>query len=238
LLGQAWVAVDHSTNQTRGNVYALCSTGGITNLCDVMFARSTNGGASWSAPRRINTDPGTNAYHWFGTLAVAPNGRVDVCWYDTRHSKDSAVSELYYCYSLDGGLSWAPNYAISPPFNSRIGWATPQQQKIGDYIGMISLDEAACIAYTATFNSEQDIYFVRIEPPLVLTSSITNAAIQLSWNAIVGKTYCLQFKDSLNAPWPVTTNQVCLVATNSVMEITDPILRTTPQRYYRLLKQP
>ena len=49
LLGQAWVAVDCSTNQTRGNVYALCSTGGITNLCDVMFARSTNGGASWSA---------------------------------------------------------------------------------------------------------------------------------------------------------------------------------------------
>jgi hypothetical protein len=79
---------------------------------------------------------------------------------------------------------------------------------------------------------------VRVEQPLVLTSSITNAAIQLSWNAIVGKTYCLQFKDSLDAPWPPATNQVCLVATNSVMAITDPILRTTPQRYYRVLKQP
>jgi hypothetical protein len=238
LLGQAWVAVDRSTNQSRGNVYALCSTSGSTNLCDVMFTRSTNGGESWSAPRRINTDPGTNAYHWFGTLAVAPNGRVDVCWYDTRNSKDPAVSELYYCYSLDGGLNWSPNYAISPPFNTRIGWATQQQQKIGDYIGMISLDEAACIAYSATFNGEQDIYFVRVEPPLLVTSSITNATIQLSWKATPGKTYCLQFKDSLNAPWSVATNQLCLVATNSVMSITDPILPTAPQRYYRVLKQP
>ena len=78
LLGQAWVVVDHSTNQTRGNVYALCSTTGSSNTCDVMFARSTNGGASWSAPVRIN-DFGPTAYHWFGTIAVAPNGRIDVC---------------------------------------------------------------------------------------------------------------------------------------------------------------
>jgi hypothetical protein len=188
LLGQVWVAVDRSTNQTRGNVYALCSTGGLTNLCDVMFARSTNGGASWSSPQRINTDSGTNAYHWFGTLSVAPNGRVDVCWYDTRNSSDPAVSELYYCYSLDGGLSWADNRAISPPFNSRVGW--PMQNKIGDYIGMLSLDEAACIAYSATFNGEQDVYFVRVEQSMLLTNSIPdpglNAAIRDALRKPVG----------------------------------------------------
>ena len=235
-LGQAWVAVDRSTNQSRGNVYALCSTGGISNQCDVMFARSTNRGTNWSAPRRINTDPGTNAFHWFGTLAVAPNGRVDVCWYDTRHSGDPSVCELYYCYSLDGGLSWAPNRAISPLFNSGVG--RPMQQKIGDYIGMISLDDAACIAYSATFNGEQDVYFVRVEPPLVLASSMTNSGIQLSWNAVVGKTYCLQYKDALDAPWPVGTNQVYLVATNTVMGTTNPIVPAAPQRYYRALKEP
>ena len=69
--GRVWASTRtswprHVSNRTRGNVYALSSTGGATNLCDVMFVRSTNGGANWSAPRRINTDPGTNAYHWFG----------------------------------------------------------------------------------------------------------------------------------------------------------------------------
>jgi hypothetical protein len=145
LLGQAWVAVDRSTNQTRGNVYALCSTGGSSNLCDVMFARSTDGGLSWSAPVRINTDPGTNAYHWFGTLAVAPNGRVDVCWYDTPVNPNYVLARLYYTYSVDGGLSWASNRAVSAFFDPSVGY--PQQEKIGDYMGMIALNDATYIAY-------------------------------------------------------------------------------------------
>ena len=235
LLGQPAIAVDRSTNETRGNVYALCTIGTLENLCDVMFARSTDGGTNWSAPVRINTEPAfTNAWHWFGTLSVAPNGRIDVCWYDTRNNPDNTLSELYYCYSLDGGLSWAPNRAISPPFNHSLGY--PMQNKIGDYFGMISLNDAACVAYSATFNGEQDIYFVRVEQPFAAIA-ISDSAVRLDWNAIIGKTYCVQSKTSLTAPWPVGTNQLCVVATNVVMTVTDPI-SLDAQRFYRVLKQP
>ena len=239
LLGQAYVAVDRSTNATRGNVYVLCSTGGFTNNCDVMFARSTNGGTTWSGPRRINTDVGASAWHWFGTMSVAPNGRIDVCWYDTRSNPNNNFSELYHCYSLDGGLSWATNRAVSPPFNHSLGY--PMQQKIGDYIGMISFDDSACIAYSATFNGEEDIYFLRLDldVPIALSISRTGAAaLGLSWNSVLGRTYCVQHKDSLSAPWPIGTNQVCVVATNTVMTLTDPILPGAPQRFYRVQKQP
>ena len=240
LLGQPWVAVDRSTNQTRGNVYALFSAGRTTNSCDVTFTRSTNGGVDWSPPQQLNSDPGSNAWHWFGTLSVAPNGRIDACWHDTR--RDSGLdtnhifSELYYCYSLDGGFSWATNRAITPPFDSLIGW--PDQNKIGDYIGMISLDDAACIAYSATFNGEQDIYFIRVEQPIFAAISQTGAAISVSWNAVIGKTYCLQYKDSLAAPWPIATNQICLLATNLLMTISDPAVPGPAQRFYRVVKQP
>ena len=71
---------------------------------------------------------------------------------------------LYYSWSDDGGLTWAANRPLSPPFNQSLGY--PQQEKIGDYIGMVSLNEGACIAYTATFNGEEDIYFVRAELPI------------------------------------------------------------------------
>src|SRR5437879_5352211 len=149
LLGQAWVVVDRSTNQTRGNVYALCSTTGSSNTCDVMFARSSNRGATWSAPVRIN-DLGSNSYHWFGAIAVAPNGRIDVCWYDTRSNPNNQYSELYYSSSMDGGLTWTPNRAVSAPFDASLGY--PQQSKIGDYIGVVALNDATCVAYSATFN--------------------------------------------------------------------------------------
>src|ERR1044071_6630298 len=149
LLGQAWLVVDRSINQTRGNVYALCSTSGRSNTCDVMFARSTDGGGSWSAPVRIN-DFGPNSYHWFGAISVAPNGRIDVFWYDTRGNPNSQFSELYYSYSVDGGLTWSPNRAVSAPFDQSLGY--PQQNKIGDYIGVIALNDATGVAYSATFN--------------------------------------------------------------------------------------
>lgn len=235
LLGQAQVAVDRSTNSTRGNVYALCSTGSATNQCDVMFARSINRGATWSAPVRINADPTTNgAFHWFGTIAVAPNGRVDVCWYDTRGSTNINVSQLYYSYSIDGGITWSPNRAVSPQFNTSVGY--PRQNKIGDYIGVIALIDATCVAYSATFNGEEDIYFLRM-PDLPIRIVIAKAGINVnvSWNSIVGNTYCLQYKSSLTAPWPVGSNQVCLVATNSQITLSDSLLAGGEQRYYRVV---
>jgi hypothetical protein len=234
LLGQAQVAVDRSTNSTRGNIYALCSTVGTTNQCDVMFSRSTNRGATWSAPVRINTDPGTNAFHWFGTIAVAPNGRIDVCWYDTRGSTNINVSQLYYSYSMDGGITWSPNRAVSPQFDTSVGY--PQQNKIGDYITVIALNDATCVAYSATFNGEEDIYFLRM-PDLPIRIAIAKAGsnVNVSWNSIVGNTYCLQYKSSLTAPWPVGSNQVCLVATNSQITLSDSLLAGNEQRYYRVV---
>lgn len=233
LLGQAEVAVDRSTNSTRGNVYALCSTGGTSNLCDVMFARSTNGGATWSPPHRIN-DAGTNAWHWFGAIAVAPNGRVDVCWYDTRSNTNNTFSELYYSYSLDGGLTWAANRPVSPAFDHSLGY--PQQEKIGDYLGLIALNEATCIAYSATFNGEEDIYFLRIpDLPIQVAIAKTGANVRLSWNAVVGNTYCLQYKASLTQPWPTGSNEICLTATNSQVTVTDAVVAGAAQRFYRVV---
>jgi hypothetical protein len=234
LLGQAQVAVDRSTNSTRGNVYALCSTGSATNQCDVMFARSTNRGATWSAPLRINTDPGTNAFHWFGTLAVAPNGRVDVCWYDTRGSTNINTSQLFYSYSPDGGVTWSPNRAVSAQFDTSLGY--PQQNKIGDYIAVIALNDSTCVAYSATFNGEEDIYFLRMpDLPIQVTIARAGANANLSWNSIPGNTYCLQYKSNITAPWPVGSNQICFVATNFQSTISDSLLAGGDQRYYRVV---
>ena len=163
LLGQVWVDVDRSAGPSRGWVY-VCSTVARSSTgdpADVMIARSRDHGATWDPPVRVNDDPPYNdAFQWFGTMAVAPNGRVDVIWNDTRDDPGGYDSRVRYAASYDGGQTFTPSVAVSPEFNPRIGW--PNQNKIGDYCHLISDDHGARLAYAATFNGEQDVYFLRI----------------------------------------------------------------------------
>jgi hypothetical protein len=228
--------VDRSAGPRRGYVYVLCTvTNDPGNLCNVMFARSTDEGRSWSNPLRLNDDSANqNAAHWFGTLSVAPNGRLDACWNDTRHSPDHSQSELYYTWSDDGGLAWAVNRPLSPPFNQSVGY--PQQNKMGDYIGMVSLNEGACIAYAATFNLEEDIYFVRAELPITAQVAQVGTLARISWNSTPGTHYCVQAKTSLTQSWASAVNIACLTATGNTTTVDDPLGNTT--RYYRVVRTP
>ncbi len=162
LSGQSWIVVDRSSGPRRGWLYALSSVKRPTaDPLDVMFTRSTNGGQAWSAPMDIDDEPaGANAYQWFGTLSIAPSGRLDVLYNDTREGPGFQNSRLRYTYSTDGGNTWAPSEALTPSFNSHVGW--PAQNKLGDYYDMESDDVGAFVAYAATFNAEQDVYFMRI----------------------------------------------------------------------------
>jgi len=173
LCGQTFIAVDRSGTATDNNVYMLASVipFGAGNGTDVMFARSTDDGLTFSAPQRINDDPiNHNKWHFFGTLSVAPNGRIDTVWYDTRNAADNIQSQLFYSFSSDGGATWAPNVQVSNTFNPHAGF--PQNEKIGDYITIVSDNTGGNVAYTATFNEnpnavgghEQDVYYVRVSP--------------------------------------------------------------------------
>ena len=165
LVGQIFLAADRSGRSTNNNIYMLASVQppGFTTGSDVMFVQSTNGGQTFSAPRRINDDPVNHAkWHWFGTLSVAPNGRIDVVWFDTRNAANNTDSQLFYSYSFDGGNTWSPNVAASALFNPFLGY--PNQNKIGDYITTVSDNSGTNVAYCATFNGEEDIYYVRVSP--------------------------------------------------------------------------
>jgi hypothetical protein len=171
LTAQIFMAVDRSGGPTNNNVYMLCSVRppSYSNGTDVMIARSTNGGASFSTPVKINDDATTNKWHWFGTFSVAPNGRLDAVWFDTRNDAGNLLSQLFYSYSTDAGATWAPNMPVSQPFNPTEGW--PNQNKIGDYITIVSDNTGGNVAYSATFNfnptrgqHEQDVYYVRVAP--------------------------------------------------------------------------
>ena len=163
LLGQVEIDVDHSDGPHRGYVYVLTTimpdTGGDPS--EIYIIRSTDGGATWTEPIRVNDDPAGN-WQWFGTQSVSPDGRIDAVWNDNRASGDASVTETYYAYSWDAGDTWHGQIPISPAWNSHLGW--PNQNKIGDYYDMVSDETGADLAYAATFNGEQDVYYARIYP--------------------------------------------------------------------------
>lgn len=167
LLGQTIIGVDTSGGANDGNLYLLCSVerNSSPDPLDVMFSRSTDDGQTWSLPMKINDDAGTSAWQWFGTMSVAPDGRIDVVWLDTRDNPGSVLSALYFSYSLDGGLTWTANERVSESFDPHLGW--PQQDKMGDYLDMFSDEDGAHLAWAATFNGEQDVYYSLIKPKYV-----------------------------------------------------------------------
>ena len=160
LAGQVWLAADRSGSVTDGNVYVLASVDPAgDDPLDVMITRSEDGGVTWSDPVRVNDDVGSN-WQWFGTMSVAPNGRIDVIWNDTRDTGADNISALYYASSDDGGRTWSPNQQLSDTFDSHLGW--PQQNKLGDYYHMVSDRVGAHLAWAATFTGGQDVYYQRI----------------------------------------------------------------------------
>jgi hypothetical protein len=90
---------------------------------DIYFQRSTDSGATWSSPLKLNTDTGT-AMQWAPSLAATTSGALYAGWYDEREANgggdlDCTVGDpTKPCYrrwgriSLDGGATWQADEAV------------------------------------------------------------------------------------------------------------------------------
>ena len=90
-------------------------------------------------------------------LAMIVLGGFAAWWLKRPEPPDTRYSGAY---SLDDGLTWLGNIALTPEFNHSLGY--PNQQKIGDYYDMVSDDTGASVAFAATFTGGQDVYYMRI----------------------------------------------------------------------------
>jgi hypothetical protein len=86
---------------------------------DVYYIRSTDGGTTFGAPFKLNTDGGTRP-QWQPNLSVSPAGTLLATWYDARESVNCAVGdENTPCYRMwsrksnDNGASWLPDDMFS-----------------------------------------------------------------------------------------------------------------------------
>ena len=105
---------------------------------DVMYARSTDAGATWSAPSRMGD---VAAGHQFFPSLDTDGAGVHVAWYDSRLDAGGAISALdvFYNRSPDAGASFAPDERVTDvSFDPNAVSRFPVfcQAFIGDYLDL------------------------------------------------------------------------------------------------------
>ena len=78
-----------------------------TDFGDIYFAKSIDGGTSWSEQKRIDDDTGFDSQQQ-PDIAVDQWGNIHVVWQDTRNGQEA----VYYAKSINGGQSWTPDKKI------------------------------------------------------------------------------------------------------------------------------
>ena len=91
---------------------------------DIYYVRSTDGGRTWSPPKKLNddVDPGALRLQVTPNLDVSPDGRVTAAWWDFRDDTGAFTNDVYATWSTDNGETWAPNVKVTDqPINRRLG---------------------------------------------------------------------------------------------------------------------
>ncbi len=149
------LAVDANPSSAyAGRLYVVWPGNAGFNDANVMLSSSGDGGITWTAPLRID-DARVASAQVMPTVSVAPNGRVDVAWMDGRDTRGLNVQgypswRTYATSSADAGATWRANVAVSDvPLVS--AWSRHQNGDvfIGDYMGIVSTNDAAWPAYSA-----------------------------------------------------------------------------------------
>ncbi len=112
------VARDPST----GTLYATWDAGRGDGR-DVFLARSDDGGVVWSPAIPIEPRP---RGQFLPAVAVAPDGRVDVVFYDRSADPGDVLTEVVMASSWDGGTTFVAETISDAVFDSRIGFGSAQ----------------------------------------------------------------------------------------------------------------
>lgn len=159
------IDVDNSGGACDGTLYATYgdfTSGGATET-DIWVTRSTNNGATWGTPVKVNDDGLANRTQFHPFLQVdQSNGSVVVGWHDARNDANNRKVDYYVARSTNCGVSFEANVkasANSAEFNnSGISYSdenttdNPNRNpnQFGEYLGLDVKNGKAYMAWVDT----------------------------------------------------------------------------------------
>lgn len=196
-----------------------------SNDFNVFVRTSTNDGATWGAPVRVNNDAGTNSQMLPKIAVDQTAGTVGVVWYDARGDTGGGPNAtdlegtantdvtLFASWSTDGGATWAANVAVADaPTN---GYATNGTQELGDYIGLAFHGGIMYPSWADSSNStgdnpdgaliNLDVYVAAIQPLVNPTADLTLAKACPSGPVVPGSTVACTVTVRNNGPHDAQT---------------------------------
>ncbi|MGH9264705.1 MAG: hypothetical protein ACRD1D_08430 [Acidimicrobiales bacterium] len=146
---------------------------------EILFRSSTDGGETWSPATTVNDEASTpNIQHYNPGIAVAPNGRLDIAWYDFRNSptpefegpggNSGGMNDIYAASSFDGGNTFTRNVRVNDRIIDRnIGvWSNNAHSQTS--VAVTSSDTTTYVAWQDSRNGNsvtnvEDIYFAAVQ---------------------------------------------------------------------------
>ncbi|HYO77781.1 MAG TPA: sialidase family protein, partial [Thermoanaerobaculia bacterium] len=125
------LVADVSHGPGRGNLYFIYPSGSGPDEkqrpASVKFRRSTDGGATWSAPILLSSAPELGRDAQMPSIAADMiTGEVVASWLDRRDDPENKLAKVFAARSRDGGATFLPPQPLTPPFSMGGPW-------IGDY---------------------------------------------------------------------------------------------------------
>lgn len=126
---------------------------------DALLVHSRDGGASWSAPIRLSTEPpGQVRDDFLPAIHVGARGRLHAFWMDRRGDPDNVLINAMYRASDDGGLTWGPSSRVSDAATDHNIAVPENSPSPGDYWGLDSVGNRVCVSWVDTRSGNEDVY--------------------------------------------------------------------------------
>lgn len=180
-----------ATNEPGSNAASTCKT-------RIWFARSTDGGTTWSAPYMVNNQSSLNDQYNQALAVDEATGNVAIIYYDTVADSTRKKTNIWYQISTNDGVSFGAAQKITTGQTDETVAGADTGNQYGDYNGLTGYSNLFFPSWTdRRSGGKEEIWTAAISEapctapaaPTGLTATAASySQINLSWSAVAGAT--------------------------------------------------